>query len=397
MGTGDKAAGWMNRGGCQSKTCASPDGLSGVFGKQNAIGFYDDERVTWRSVFRFGPWRDYARCPHESKASSDGPGATGVAGQQFVAALAGHPWFSLARRLCASERSAGRSYKDALRDSRGSLRFYAGGEPPAESLDLPVFDSKEVSTDGSIWCFRLSKAMPPKNWSRDLPPTFRCFRRQVRSVTNPMPILLPGVNRSHAALLRTQQKRRVSRFHFARSQLHHRRTCYHAGADPCAVWCASRGDDVAASGVGAGRSPGVVGLDIIDNVIPFIAGEEEKSKRKPARSWGTAVGHLLNRMRSRTVTDRRKLHMHSRRGSRWHTEAVFRKPSAQRRLWKSKPRCSILVAIWRRSSFRRCRCSWISVTDDPYRPQPRLDRDCGGGRRRWWDACAKNGRLVRTA
>src|SRR5260370_37050145 len=64
-------------------------------------------------------------------------GATGIAGQQFLVALAGHPWFEVAL-LAASERSAGKTYAEALRDPRSGAR--RGGRlegPPAEVLDRP--------------------------------------------------------------------------------------------------------------------------------------------------------------------------------------------------------------------------------------------------------------------
>src|SRR4029077_12612852 len=65
-------------------------------------------------------------------------GATGIAGQQFLVALAGHPWFEVAV-LAASERSAGKTYAEALRDPRsGARRWWCLEEPPAELLDRPV-------------------------------------------------------------------------------------------------------------------------------------------------------------------------------------------------------------------------------------------------------------------
>jgi aspartate-semialdehyde dehydrogenase len=65
-------------------------------------------------------------------------GATGIAGQQFLVALAGHPWFEVAL-LAASERSAGKTYAEALRDPRsGARRWWCLEEPPAELLDRPV-------------------------------------------------------------------------------------------------------------------------------------------------------------------------------------------------------------------------------------------------------------------
>jgi aspartate-semialdehyde dehydrogenase len=65
-------------------------------------------------------------------------GATGIAGQQFLVALAGHPWFEVVM-LAASERSAGKRYAEAIRDAKtGARRWWCAEEPPAPVLDLTV-------------------------------------------------------------------------------------------------------------------------------------------------------------------------------------------------------------------------------------------------------------------
>jgi aspartate-semialdehyde dehydrogenase len=65
-------------------------------------------------------------------------GATGIAGQQCLTALDRHPWFDVVM-LAASERSAGKSYRDAIRDAKtGARRWWCAEEPPAAVMDLPV-------------------------------------------------------------------------------------------------------------------------------------------------------------------------------------------------------------------------------------------------------------------
>jgi aspartate-semialdehyde dehydrogenase len=125
---------------------------------------------------------------------------------------------------------------------------------------------------------------------------------------------------------------------------------------------------------GAGRSPGVIGLDILDNIIPFIPKEEEKVEKELHKIFGTLSGDAITShpaVISATCT-----RANVRDG---HTESVF-------------------VALGRRASvdevkdaFRGARNEarelglpsapeeWIKVHDDPFRPQPRLDRDNGNG------------------
>src|SRR5258707_11836558 len=76
-------------------------------------------------------------------------GATGIAGQQVLAALDGHPYFEIAA-LAASERSAGKAFAEAITDATsGVRRWYVGGcEPPAEALGLEVQDAQSLRLGG---------------------------------------------------------------------------------------------------------------------------------------------------------------------------------------------------------------------------------------------------------
>ena len=76
-------------------------------------------------------------------------GATGIAGQQFLVALQNHPWFEVAL-LAASERSAGKSYAEAIRDSKtGARRWWCEEEPPQSMLPLPVHEASTLNLDGN--------------------------------------------------------------------------------------------------------------------------------------------------------------------------------------------------------------------------------------------------------
>ncbi len=75
-------------------------------------------------------------------------GATGIAGQQFLAALDRHPWFEVVM-LAASERSAGKTYAAAIRDAKtGARRWWGAEEPPADVLALPVENGDGLNVAG---------------------------------------------------------------------------------------------------------------------------------------------------------------------------------------------------------------------------------------------------------
>ena len=70
-------------------------------------------------------------------------GATGIAGQQALVALADHPWFEVTA-LAASARTAGRPYRDAIRDKSGARLWWCREEPPDAVLDLRVQDASQL-------------------------------------------------------------------------------------------------------------------------------------------------------------------------------------------------------------------------------------------------------------
>src|SRR5688500_14154773 len=90
-------------------------------------------------------------------------GATGLAGQQFLVALARHPDLEVVR-LAASSRSAGKRYLDAIREATGQVRWYAGGA--VESLGavtaLTVEDAATMTTDGVRLVFSAIESEPAR-------------------------------------------------------------------------------------------------------------------------------------------------------------------------------------------------------------------------------------------
>jgi aspartate-semialdehyde dehydrogenase len=302
-------------------------------------------------------------------------GATGVAGQQFVVALSGHPWFEV-KCLAASERSAGKSYGAAL----GHSGWYAGGSPPAELLELPVSDAGQLVSDGLDIVFSAlesdaARVIEPR-LAAQLPvfSTASAYRYEAD-----VPILIPGVNPEHAALLRIQRQRRGWRGFIAPGP-----NCTATGLCICLrpLHAAFGLRGVVMTSLqavsGAGRSPGVLALDVLDNVIPYIAHEEEKVERETRKILGSyvatpgqegiaplAVGVSCTCTRVAVLDG--------------HTEAVFcatdrpATPEAVQAVFASYGR--ELIALGLPSAPP----SLIEVRSEPNRPQPRLDRDTGNG------------------
>ena len=303
-------------------------------------------------------------------------GATGVAGQQFVAALDGHPWFELTH-LGASVRSAGKKYGDALRDATsGQLRWWAEGEPPRATLDINIergedLDASQVDVVFSAIESDAARELEPL-WAAECPvvSTASAFRYE-----DDVPLLLPGVSFGHEKLLAEQQKRRGWKG-FIVPQPNCTVTGLAITLKPLAeAFGVTKASMVSMQGIsGAGRSPGVPALDAIDNIIPYIPDEEEKVAREARKLLGSMDG-------SRIVDADLEVSATCTRAAviEGHTEVVSVELGAPA---SPEQAAEVLREAGRRSAELELPSmpgTLIEVTDDPFRPQPRLDRNRGGG------------------
>lgn len=300
-------------------------------------------------------------------------GATGIAGQQFMPVLSGHPWFEVTR-LVASERSAGKTYAEALRDPKtGARRWWANEEPPPEILALPVEDSRSFEADDVDLVFSavesdVAKTLEPR-YAETTPvvSTASAYRYE-----DDVPILVPGVNSDHRALLEIQRRRRQWKGWITPIP-----NCTTTGLvialKPIVdAFGARRVLVTSMQGIsGAGRSPGVVALDILDNVIPFIPNEEEKVARETRKIFGRlGEGTIVPRDMLVSATCTRAAVLEG------HTEAVsveLERPASVEQV------TAALRAFGQGQKLPSAPRRWIIVHEDPFRPQPRLDRDAEGG------------------
>jgi aspartate-semialdehyde dehydrogenase len=279
-------------------------------------------------------------------------GATGVVGQRFVRRLAHHPWFEL-RGLAASERSAGKRYRDAC-------EWRLGGEPYAGAGDLVIAASDTDSIDEPI-VFSALDSGP----ARELEPALAGAGAWVFSnasafrMDSDVPLLVPEVNGEHLALVPAQRVRRgwtgaiVCNPNCTATVLVMALAPLQAAFGIEAVLMTSM---QAASGAGY---PGVPSLDILGNVIPFIAGEEEKVEAETRKILAAEipVSALCNRV---PVVD-------------GHSEAV----SLRLRGNPALDEVRAVLANWRPAiadfDLPSAPPSPLRLHEQANRPQPRLD------------------------
>ncbi|MCS7082964.1 MAG: aspartate-semialdehyde dehydrogenase [Bacteroidetes bacterium] len=207
-------------------------------------------------------------------------GATGVVGQQFVRLLAVHPWFEI-RALVASSRSAGKPYGEAVR--------WLLPEPiPAEVASMPVLEPDALPEDVELVFSALdaisAEELEPKLARAGYPVISNASRFRLHPQ---VPLVVPEVNPEHLALIRHQG--------FGEGLIVTNPNCSTVGLvlalkpleDRFGLESVVVTTLQAVSGAGY---PGVPALDILGNVLPHIAGEEEKLETEPLKILGRLEG-----------------------------------------------------------------------------------------------------------
>jgi len=208
-------------------------------------------------------------------------GATGAVGQRFVSLLAAHPWFRISA-LAGSERSAGQRYKDACRWVLSEALPKQIGEMVVQPL-APTLDA------------RLVFSALPAAVARRVEPQFAaagyvvCSNASAFRKDPDIPLLIPEINPDHLALVESQRTERGWSGFIVTSP-----NCTTTGL----VFPLKALDDafglrrvfaVTMQAISGAGYPGVASLDILDNVLPHIGGEEEKIEQEPRILLGRLV------------------------------------------------------------------------------------------------------------
>ena len=213
-------------------------------------------------------------------------GATGAVGQTFIRCLVGHPWFELVE-VAASERSAGRRYRDIVRWLEGSLDPRVG--------DLTVAPCDPGAVTAPIVFSALDSAA-----AGEIEPAFARAGRLVLSnaknfrMERDVPLVIPEVNAPHLAILAHQRATRgwtggiVTNANCAATVATMALAPLHETFGVRQLFVTTM---QAVSGAGY---PGVPTLDILGNVIPYIGEEEPKIEREIPKMLGHLGGDSID-------------------------------------------------------------------------------------------------------
>lgn len=307
-------------------------------------------------------------------------GATGMVGQRFVSLLADHPWFQVVT-VAASSRSAGKPYAEAV----GGRWNMATAIPPAIAA-LTVKDASNVDEVAAGVDMIFCAVDMPKDETRALEERYAKSETPVVSnnsahrMTPDVPMMLPEVNPRHLDVIAAQRRRLGVKRGFITVKPNCSIQSYVPALHPLRQFGIEKVFVCTYQAIsGAGKTfkdwP-----EMVDNVIPFIGGEEEKSEIEPMKVWGTVEnGSIVNT------------------GSPLITSQCIRVPVTDGHLaavfvsFKNKPSKERILELWKSFEGRPQELGLPSAPKpllryfaEDNRPQTRLDRDAG--------ACADNPR-----
>ena len=279
-------------------------------------------------------------------------GATGMVGQRFVSLLARHPWFTLTA-VAASARSAGKTYEEAI-GARWALE-----EPmPEAAKGMVVYNAEaDIEAIAAQVDFVFSAVDMKKEEIQALEEAYAKHECPVVSNnsahrwTADVPMVVPEINPEHLAVI-ADQRRRLGR-DFGLEQV---------------LVCTYQ----AISGAGKTFE---TWPDMVDNVIPYIGGEEEKSEQEPLKLWGRVENGVIVNADSPAITAQ-CLRVPVSNG---HMAAVFAR-------FQNKPTMEEIKARWAGFKGRAQELDlpsapkqFLHYFEEPDRPQTRLDRMAEGG------------------
>ncbi len=298
-------------------------------------------------------------------------GATGMVGQRFVSLLENHPWFTVTA-LAASARSAGKTYAQAVGN-----RWAMPSPMPKAMADMVVLDAtadveKIVSLVDFIFCAVDMKkeeirALELAYAKADCPVV---SNNSAHRGTPDVPMVIPEVNPEHTEVIHSQRKRLGTKRGFIAVKSNCSIQSYVPALHPLADFGIT---DVLACTYqaisGAGKTF-ETWPEMVDNLIPYIGGEEEKSEQEPLKVWGKLEnGEIVNAQGPSITTQCLRVPI-----SDGHTAAVFARFKKKPSIEEIKQRWASFAGQPQKLGLPSAPKQFIQYFDEQDRPQAKLDR-----------------------
>ena len=302
-------------------------------------------------------------------------GATGMVGQRFLTLLENHPYFDVTV-LAASARSAGQTYETAVGD-----RWKLATPMPEVYKKMIVEDAADVAKVASLCSMVFCAVNMKKDEIKAMEEAYA--KAEIPVVSNnsanrwtpDVPMVIPEINDAHLAVIEHQRARLGTRRGFIAVKPNCSIQSYVPALTPLLGFGIEQVVATTYQAIsGAGKTfrewP-----EMLDNVIPFISGEEEKSEQEPLRVWGSVKDGVIVKAEKPIITTQ-CIRVPVTDG---HTAAVFVK-------FRQKPTREQILDAWANFSGKpqalglpHAPKQFLRYFEDDNRPQTRLDRELDGG------------------
>ncbi|HIW57327.1 MAG TPA: aspartate-semialdehyde dehydrogenase [Firmicutes bacterium] len=302
-------------------------------------------------------------------------GATGMVGQRFITLLDKHPQFNI-ELLAASPRSAGKKYTDAL-GGRWAMRT-----PIPDSVkDMVVYNAENVEEIAPKVDFVFCAVDMKKDEIRALEEAYAKAECPVVSNnsahrhTPDVPMIIPEINPEHAEIIAAQRKRLGTKRGFVAVKSNCSLQSYVPALHPLKKYGIEAVLACTYQAISGAGKTFETWPEMVDNVIPYIGGEEEKSEIEPLKIWGKIEGDKIVDADGPNITTQ-CLRVAASDG---HMAAVFVK-------FKDKPSIEQIKEDWKNFSgvpqeleLPSAPKQFLNYFEEDDRPQTKLDRDLEGG------------------
>ena len=302
-------------------------------------------------------------------------GATGMVGQRFLTLLENHPYFEVVL-LAASARSAGKTYREAVGE-----RWKMKVAMPEKFADMTVLDASNIDAIAGKVSFVFCAVDMKKDEIRALEEAYA--KAEIPVVSNnsahrwtpDVPMVIPEINDSHLEIIAEQKKRLGTKRGFIAVKPNCSIQSYVPALTPLLKYkpttvLATTYQAISGAGKTFKEWP-----EMIDNVIPYIGGEEEKSEQEPLKIWGHIEnGQIVKADAPLISTQCIRVPV-----SDGHTAAVFVK-------FENKPTKEEILEAWANYSGKAQELKlpsapekFLTYFEEDNRPQAAIDRDIYGG------------------
>jgi aspartate-semialdehyde dehydrogenase len=296
-------------------------------------------------------------------------GATGAVGQRFIQVLQGHPWFQI-EVLAASERSAGKKYGEAC-------NWVMESNLPKEIAKMPIAhaDVASVEKAGDVDLVFSSLpgdlAGPVESEFAALYPVFS--KASAHRMEKDVPLIIPEINPDHVGLIKIQQKARGWKG-FITTDPNCSTIQLAITLKPLMQFGLQNVIVTTMQALSGAGYPGIASLDIIDNVVPFISGEEEKMEAESLKILGSFNGKTVKNADFKISSSCNRVHVKD-----GHLESVFIKLQQEPSLKEIEAAFANFKGEPQKLKLPFAPEHPIIVRNEKNRPQPRFDRDAGCG------------------